>query len=123
VLNCYLRDLDSNEILTFTLVITGHAGQPMKMGLDPLMPGWPMCIVVKERPWQHVVHCELGRLKPSQATRVQLVLVAIGVRERMTANTASVSANEIDLNPLDNTNTATITVQAESTAPGARGED
>jgi len=123
VLTCYLRDLDSNETLTFTLVITGHAGQPMKMGLDPLMPGWPMCIVVKERTWQHVVHCELGRLKPGQATRVQLVLVAIGVRERMTANTASVSANEIDLNPLDNTNTATINVQAESTPLSAGSED
>jgi hypothetical protein len=82
-----------------------------------------MCFVVKERTWQHVVHCELGALKPGQATRVQLVLVAIGVQGRMTANTASVSANEADLNPLDNTHTATITVQTETGALSPEGED
>jgi uncharacterized repeat protein (TIGR01451 family) len=123
VLTCYLRDLDTNETLTVTLVITGHTGQPMKIGLDPLMPGWPTCFVVKERTWQHVVHCELGALKPGQATRVQLVLVAIGVQGRMTANTASVSANEADLNPLDNTHTTTITVQTETSVLSAEGED
>jgi uncharacterized repeat protein (TIGR01451 family) len=113
-LTCYLRDPDSGETITFTLVITGHAGQPMKMGLDPLMPGWPICFVLKERTWQHVVHCELGVLKPDQATSVHLVLSATGVLERMMANTASVSANEAELNPLDNTNTATMTVQVRS---------
>ncbi|GAG23393.1 unnamed protein product, partial [marine sediment metagenome] len=29
VLTCYLGDLDSNETITFTLVITGHAGRPV----------------------------------------------------------------------------------------------
>jgi uncharacterized repeat protein (TIGR01451 family) len=111
---CTLRDPDSSETLTFTLVITGHGGQPMKMGLDPLMPGWPFCFVVKEQTWQHVVHCELGVLKPGQAAHVQMVLVAIGVLERTTANTASVSANEAELNPLDNTNTTTMTVRVEA---------
>jgi len=113
-LTCTLRDPETNETLTFTLVITGHGGQPMKIGLDPLMPGWPFCFVVKEQTWQHVVHCELGVLKPGQAAHVQMVLVAIGVLERTTANTASVSANEAELNPLDNTNTATMTVQVEA---------
>jgi uncharacterized repeat protein (TIGR01451 family) len=113
-LTCYLRDPDSNETITFTLVITGHGGQPMKMDLDPLMPGWPICFVVKEQTWQHIVHCELGVLERDQATRVQLVLVAIGVLERTTANTASVSANEAELNPLDNTHTATMTVQVQA---------
>jgi len=111
---CSLRDPDSNETLTFTLVITGHGGQPMKMDLDPLMPGWPFCFVVKEQTWQHVVHCELGVLKPGHAAHVHMVLVAIGVLERTTDNTASVSANEAELNSLDNTNTTTMTVQVEA---------
>lgn len=108
---CSLRDLDSGETVTFTLVITGHAGQPMTIDLDPLLPGWPMCYVVKERTWLHVVQCEMGNLQPGQATRVQLVLRAVGVQERTTVNTASVSAREADLNPTDNTITTTITVQ------------
>jgi uncharacterized repeat protein (TIGR01451 family) len=111
VLLCTLRDLDSGETVTFTLVITGHAGQPMEMGLDPLMPGWPICTVLKEKPWLHIVICELGTLKPGQATRVQLALVARGVNERMMTNTASVGATEPDANPLDNTNTTTTTVR------------
>ena len=113
-LTCYLRDLDSNETITFTLVITGHAGRPIKMDPDPLMPGWPICFVVKERTFLHIVNCEFGVLKPGRATHVQLVLMAKGVQERMMTNTASASANETDLNPLDNTNTATITVQVRA---------
>jgi len=117
-LTCYLRDLDSNEAITFTLVITGHAGRPvsnqMVMDPDPLMPGWPICFVVKERTFLHIVNCEFGVLKPGQATHVQLVLMAKGVQERMMTNTASVSANETELNPLDNTNTATIAVQVRA---------
>jgi uncharacterized repeat protein (TIGR01451 family) len=117
-LTCYLRDLDSNETITFTLVITGHAGRPvsnqMTMDPDPLMPGWPICFVVKERTFLHIVNCEFGVLKPGRAAHVQLVLMAKGVQERMMTNTASVSANETDLNPLDNTNTATITVQVRA---------
>jgi uncharacterized repeat protein (TIGR01451 family) len=84
------------------------------MDPDPLMPGWPICFVVKERTFLHIVNCEFGVLKPGQATHVQLVLMAKGVQERMMTNTASVSANETELNPLDNTNTATIAVQVRA---------
>jgi uncharacterized repeat protein (TIGR01451 family) len=111
---CSLRDLDSGETLTFTLVVTGNAGQPLTIDLDPLLPGWPICYVVKERTWLHVVQCELGNLRPGQATRVQLVLQAVGVQERTTVNAASVSAREADLNPTDNTITATIAVQGQA---------
>jgi len=113
-LTCYLRDLDSGKTITFTLLITGHAGQPMKMEPDALMPGWPICSVLHERTWLHIVNCELGVLKPGQAAHVQLDLTARGVQERMMVNTASVSANEAELNPLDNTNTTTITVQTRA---------
>jgi len=70
--------------------------------------------VLKERTYLHIVNCEFGVLKRGQATHVQLVLIAIGALERMTANTASVSANEAELNPLDNTNTVTMTVQVRA---------
>lgn len=113
-LTCHLRDLDSGETTTFTLVITGHAGQAMIMEPDPLMPGWPICSVLHERTFLHIVNCELGVLKPHQATHVQMLLTAGGVQERKMANTASVSANEAELNPLDNTNTTTITVQTRA---------
>jgi len=113
-LTCTLRDPDSGEAITFTLVITGHAGQPMVIELDALMPGWPLCTVLKERTYLHIVQCELGMLKPGQATHVQLGLTARGVQERAMVNTASASANEAELNPLDNTNTATITVQVRA---------
>jgi uncharacterized repeat protein (TIGR01451 family) len=111
---CHLRDPGSGETVSFTLVITGHAGQAMHLGLDPLLPGWPVCSVLKERTWLHIVLCELGDLEPGQATRVQLVLEAIGVAERTSVNTTSVFANEVDSNPLDRTSTVTITVQAEA---------
>jgi uncharacterized repeat protein (TIGR01451 family) len=111
---CYLRDPDSRETVTLTLVITGHGGQPMHMGLDPLLPGWPICWVIKERTWLHIVQCQLGDLKPGQARRVQLVLVAIGVAERTSVNTASVRANEVDSSPVGSTSTVTITIQAEA---------
>ena len=113
-LTCTLRDLDSGEAITFTVVITGHAGQPMKMELDPLMPGWPICTVLKERSHLHIVNCELGVLRPGQATHVQLALIAGGVLERVMTNTVSVRANEAELNTLDNTNTTTITVRVRA---------
>jgi uncharacterized repeat protein (TIGR01451 family) len=118
-LTCYLRDLDSGETVSFTLIITGYGEQPIQMGLDALMPGWPICSVLKERTWLHIVQCELGELQPSQATRVQLVLEAIGAQERTTANTASVGASVTDLNPVDNTITTTIAIQVH----GTPGED
>jgi uncharacterized repeat protein (TIGR01451 family) len=118
-LTCYLHDLDSGATVSFTLIITGYGEQPMRMGLDVLMPGWPICSVLKERTWLHIVRCELGELGPSQATRVQLVLEAIGAQERTTANTASVGASVTDLNPMDNTITTTIAIQVH----GTPGED
>jgi uncharacterized repeat protein (TIGR01451 family) len=108
---CNLRDVDSGEAVSFTLRITGYGEQPMVMSLDPLLPGWPICTVLKERTWLHIVQCELGELAPGQATRVQLVLEAIGVVERTSANTATVRASEADLNPIDNSSTTTITIE------------
>jgi uncharacterized repeat protein (TIGR01451 family) len=109
---CALRDRATGEVVTFTLVITGHAEQPASIDLDPRLPGWPICYVIKERTWLHIVQCALGDLQPGQAIQVQLVLNAIGVQERTTINAASVSAREEDLNPADNTVTTTLTVQA-----------
>ncbi|MFN2226574.1 MAG: hypothetical protein ACK2UY_09710, partial [Anaerolineae bacterium] len=88
------------------------------MSLDPLLPGWPICTVIKERTWLHIVQCELGTLAPGQATRVQLVLEAIGVVERTSANTATVLASEEDLNPIDNTITTTISIQVDDEPGG-----
>jgi uncharacterized repeat protein (TIGR01451 family) len=113
-LTCTLRDPDGGETVTFTLVITGHAGQPMIIEPDALMPGWPICTVLKERTYLHIVQCELGELKRGQATHVQLALTARGVQERTIANVASVSVNEANLNPLENAITATIAVQVRA---------
>ncbi len=116
-LTCVLRGPGGGQAITFTLIVTGYGEQPMVLAPDPLQPGWPICTVLKERTWLHIVQCELGDLKPGQATHVQLVLTAIGVVERTTANAASVRANEADLNPSDNTITTTIAVQTGAT-PG-----
>jgi uncharacterized repeat protein (TIGR01451 family) len=86
----------------------------MEMHLDPLMPGWPMCTVLKERTHLHIVKCELGVLRPDQATHVQLGLIARGVQERAMVNTASVSANEVEWNTLDNGITTTTAVQVRA---------
>jgi uncharacterized repeat protein (TIGR01451 family) len=109
---CQLQAPGRSESVTFTLAITGHGGQPLALALDPLLPGWPTCFVIKEQTWQHILYCEIGVLRPEQATHVRLVLTAIGSRPRTTANTASVYLAEQDLNPLDNTSTTTITVLA-----------
>jgi len=109
---CTLHDPDRNETVTFTLVITGHGGQAMAIGLDPLLPGWPICSVLKERTWLHIVQCELGVLKPGQTTCVQLVLVAVGEQERTSANTAAVYASEANVISVVSTSTVTITIQA-----------
>jgi uncharacterized repeat protein (TIGR01451 family) len=131
-LTCTLRDPDSGETATFTVVIDGHAGQPMKMELDPLMPGWPLCTVLRERDYLHILNCELGLLRPGQATHVQLAFIAGGVRERVMTNTVSVIANEHGpgLPSVALTNTATITVgiradllvRSEISGPGVVGE-
>jgi uncharacterized repeat protein (TIGR01451 family) len=109
-LSCYLYEPGSREPVTFTLVISGLGGQPMVMELDPLIPGWPICYVIKERTYLHVLHCELGGLKRDQARQVSLVLRPVGVQERTTANTASVWANEADLELADNMITSTMSV-------------
>ena len=113
-LTCTLRDPESGETVTFTLVISGHAGQPMIMEPDPLMPGWPICTVLKERTYLYIVNCELGVLRPGQTTHVQLGLIARGVQERAMVNAASVSANEAERDPLDNTDATTITVRVRA---------
>jgi uncharacterized repeat protein (TIGR01451 family) len=118
ILNCTLHDPASLEAVTVTLVITGHGGEPVLMGLDPLAPGWPICSVVKERTFLHIVNCELGTLRPGQEARVRLVLVPVGVQERSTSNTVSVTATDADLNPSDNTITTTLAVQT-----GAGGDE
>jgi uncharacterized repeat protein (TIGR01451 family) len=130
-LTCTLRDPDSGETATFTVVIDGHAGQPMKIELDPLMPGWPLCTVLRERDYLHILNCELGLLRPGQATHVQLAFIAGGVRERVMTSTVSVIANEHEpgLPSVDLTNTATITVgiradllvRSEISGPAAAG--
>jgi uncharacterized repeat protein (TIGR01451 family) len=117
-LTCTLRDPDGGEAVTFTVLITGHGEQPMQMGLDVLMPGWPVCGVIKERTWLQVVQCELGELAPGQEIQVQLAFVAIGVAERMTVNTATIHANVADLNRVDITSTVTITIQAGTEPSG-----
>jgi uncharacterized repeat protein (TIGR01451 family) len=113
-LTCTLRDPDSGESVTLAVVIDGHAGQPMKMELDPLMPGWPLCSVLKERDYLHILNCELGLLRPGQATHVQVGFIAGGVRERVMTNTVSLRAMEYEHEPgvpaVDLTNTVTITV-------------
>jgi len=109
---CALGDPDGGGTVTFTLVITGHGGQPMQLGLDPLLPGWPICWVIKEQTWLHVVQCQLGELGPGQVTHIQLAFAAIGVVERTTANTATVYANALAPSPVVSTSTVTITIQA-----------
>jgi uncharacterized repeat protein (TIGR01451 family) len=66
--------------------------------------------VLKEKPWLHIVNCELGTLKPDQAAEVQVALIATGVNERVMTNTASVSADEADPDSLDTTIATTVTV-------------
>jgi uncharacterized repeat protein (TIGR01451 family) len=100
--------------LTFTLVITGHLGQPMVMYLDQLTPGWPACVMLKESEQLRVLNCDLGVLKRGQASRVRLHLIAGGVVARTMANVAFVGANEVEENDLDNTNTSTVTVQVRA---------
>jgi uncharacterized repeat protein (TIGR01451 family) len=111
---CYLSHPDSGEPLTFTLVITGHLGQPMVMYLDQLTPGWPACVMLKESEQLHVLNCDLGVLKHGQVSRVRLRLIAGGVVARTMTHTAFVSANEAEENDLDNTNTSTVTVKVRA---------
>ncbi len=114
---CELREPDSGGSITFTLAITGHAGQPMIIEPDPLMPGWPICIVIEERSYLQIVNCELGTLAPGHETPVQLTLIAEGVQERDLSSTALVWADEPDLSPADNviTTTAAVSVRTDLT--------
>ncbi|MFL7808201.1 MAG: hypothetical protein AB8I80_06205, partial [Anaerolineae bacterium] len=112
-LTCQLHAPGTSESVTFTLGITGYGGQALSIELDPLLPGWPGCFVIKEQTWQHILVCEIGVLRPGQATEVRLVLTAIGSRPRTTSNTASVHLAEQDPAPLDNTSTTTITIQTD----------
>lgn len=114
VLTCYLSDPHSSEPIAVTLVITGSGGQPVLMGPDPLVPGWPICSILKERTYLHIVNCEFGSLRAGQAAEVELLLVAEGIQEREIINTALVAALTPDPTPLDNTATTTVTVQVSA---------
>jgi uncharacterized repeat protein (TIGR01451 family) len=111
---CLLGGSEGSQPITFTVAITGHLPEPLFVALDPLLPGWPICLVQKERTYLHIVSCSLGMLKRGEGTHVQLVLMAEGVQERLMVNSASVNAYEADLNPLDNTHTTTATVHIQA---------
>jgi uncharacterized repeat protein (TIGR01451 family) len=113
-LTCALRDPGSGETITFTLVVAGHADQPLIIEPDPLTPGWPTCFLLKEETYLHIVACELGALKHGQETEVELTLITRALRDRMMVSTAFVSADEDEPNLLDNTNTMTIPVQVQA---------
>jgi uncharacterized repeat protein (TIGR01451 family) len=111
---CSLPGLDGSPPLTFTLVLNGHGSQPMKVGLDPLLPGWPACTLLKERTFLHIVLCEFGALQGGQSAQVQVALSARGVHERATDYTAVVQAAEATANRLAITRTVSFTVQVRA---------
>lgn len=111
VLTCALRDPNESETLTLTVVITGHGDQPMLIDLDPLQPGWPICTVLTETSYLRMLTCELGSLEPGQASRVEMVMEAIGVVARTTQNTASVVAAGTGAEAGVRSVTTTITIQ------------
>jgi uncharacterized repeat protein (TIGR01451 family) len=113
-LTCSLVDPDSGEKATFSLTINGNEQQPIRMDVDPLRPGWPLCYVLKEQENPHVLHCDLGALRPGQSTRVRLGMLAIGVLERTTTNMVILQANEPDLAPADNSISTSVMVQVKA---------
>lgn len=113
-LTCNLLDADSGETFTFTLAVTGNDGRRMSVELDPLMPGWPICVLIKEAGKIHRVDCSLGTLQGGTTARVDLVVIAEGVLERRTTNTATVRTSDTEQNDLNNTATTTTTVQVEA---------
>jgi uncharacterized repeat protein (TIGR01451 family) len=113
-LTCYLRDASSGETFTFTLAVTGSPGTRMSVEVDPLAPGWPICLLIKEASKIHRVDCNLGTLSGGAATRVDLVVIAEGVLERQMANTATVQTSDTEGNDVNNTATTTTTVQVEA---------
>jgi uncharacterized repeat protein (TIGR01451 family) len=113
-LTCTMVDPDTGERATFSLTIIGNEQQPIRMDMDPLMPGWPLCYVLNERDYKQILHCDLGALQPGQSTRVRLDMLAIGVQERTTTNTVVVHANEPELTPADNTLSMNSMVQVRS---------
>jgi len=110
---CSLVDPDSGEKVAFTLDINGNENQLLRMDVDSLMPGWPVCYVLKE-PDHLLLHCDLGTLQPGQSTHVRMEMLAIGVQERITMNTVVIQSSESDLAPTDNTNSTNILIQARA---------
>jgi uncharacterized repeat protein (TIGR01451 family) len=113
-LTCSMVDPDSGKRASFTLTIKGNEQQPILMDVDPLMPGWPACYVLKERGSSNILHCDLGTLQPGQSTHVRLDMLAIGVQERTMTNTVVVHAQEPDLAPADHSNSTNIMVQVQA---------
>lgn len=112
-LACSLIDPDSGEKVSVTLDISGNEDEPLQMKVDPLMPGWPVCYMLKE--WDHLLlHCDLGTLQPGQSTHVRMEMLAFGVQERSTTNTVAVQASEPDLAPANNINSTSILVQTRA---------
>jgi uncharacterized repeat protein (TIGR01451 family) len=112
-LTCSLVDPDSGEKVNFTLDISGNEDQPLQMNVEPLMPGWPVCYVLKE-PDHLLMHCDLGSLQPGQSTEVRMEMLAIGVQERSTTNTVAVQASEPDVAPGSNIHSTSILVQTRA---------
>lgn len=113
-ITCYLKEPVSGSVVTFSLSITGHEGQPVIMEPEALVPGWPACSLLKERAYLHILECALGRLRPGETIQVDAALAAIGVQERKMDISASVSANEVELVPLDNVIAATLAIQTRA---------
>ena len=114
ILTCELQANSGSETVTYTLIITGHDGQPVIMQPDPLLPGWPICSVLKERTDLHFLICELGDLKPEQATQVQMTLNAEGLFPRTLENTVTLYAQEQTLNPVHIVETHEVAVGVEA---------
>jgi uncharacterized repeat protein (TIGR01451 family) len=83
----------------------------MRVEVDPLTPGWPVCVLIKEAERIHRVDCSLGTLPGGAVARVDLVVTAEGVLERTMSNTAVVHTAGSDENTLNNTATTTTSVR------------
>jgi len=84
----------------------------MQIEVDPLTPGWPVCVLIKEAERIHRVDCSLGTLPGGAVARVDLAVTAEGVLERTMSNTAVVHSAGSDENTLNNTATTTTSTSS-----------